>query len=380
MRKIISVLLVVLLMCSLFGVSVLAAEVPSVDMAYTTNKGSVALVRNVQAPQSLSASSNYAKFVRLNVTSDVVPPEGSKVYMSFDFHVNGGTGPSLAKTVSGGTYYGGAEEGKSPFDTIEFDGHYGSDGVFYSSGSVTRLAPPNVSLWLQVQLDLETNNDNAWVSIFVNELYYVTPEGQIVDVLNTQLQQDQAQHEETKGLLGNIIDGITSLPGKLVNGIKSLFIPSDDYFSNLIEDEKTLCSDHLGVLYQAWEAFSGVSDALSSDSVDTGLSGTGLDTSFVDYAANNPGSFKFPGLSFDIQGETHTLWTEKVVSMSDYLAQWRLSWVPTLTKLLSGFVILLGFIAWCLKFLYDQFGWQACLTAHDFIVSFGGLFQKGDGE
>lgn len=69
-----------------------------------------------------------------------------------------------------------------------------------------------------------------------------------------QMSQAEEQHEETKGFLGRIIDGILSIPGKiielLINALKSLFVPEDGYFSDYFDRLNTFFSDRLGLLYE----------------------------------------------------------------------------------------------------------------------------------
>ena len=68
--------------------------------------------------------------------------------------------------------------------------------------------------------------------------------------------------DQTNGLLGGIIDwlkgiweGITSLPGKIVDGIKnlmiSLFVPSDSFFEECFDRFDYVFKDRLGFMYTA---------------------------------------------------------------------------------------------------------------------------------
>lgn len=311
-----------------------------------------------------SAVSGYTEgfVVWMYFPSSAALPLGSTVTVNFTVQVANCNSLSLTAGLFGdlnsaldnplrttGTFSG---------NTGTFENSSGGTTSYYS-GSMTYYL--NGSNYYPLTFMEFATDSFTYVSFTVNGIYLVTPE------------------KEELGLLGQIVDAITSLPTLLLDGIKSLFIPSDDYFDTLVSEEQELFSEHLGVLYQAWESFSGVSEHLNENQVVSGLDGTGLDTTYIDYAANNPGSFKFPALSFEIQGENYTLWDEQIVSMDDYLGQWKLAWIPTLTKMLSGFAISLGFLAWCLKFLYDQFGWQACLTGYNMITTFGGLF-RGKGE
>lgn len=113
--------------------------------------------------------------------------------------------------------------------------------------------------------------------------------------------QSAQQHEETKGLLNSIIgflksivNGISSigtaiieLPGKiataLIEGIKSLFIPSEEDLNGLKDKYETLLSERLGFVWQAGEMVIGFGQSV--------LSAFETATAF---------QFEFPGISFEL--------------------------------------------------------------------------------
>lgn len=57
--------------------------------------------------------------------------------------------------------------------------------------------------------------------------------------------------DETNGLLGQIKEGIAGLAQSILDGLKNLFIPSDDFLDQFTADMEGLAQDHLGGLYQA---------------------------------------------------------------------------------------------------------------------------------
>lgn len=63
------------------------------------------------------------------------------------------------------------------------------------------------------------------------------------------IKQEQ-QHEETKGLLGSIIDKIKEIPTLIINGLKSLFVPSDGFFSAYFDELNNFFKDRFGFLYE----------------------------------------------------------------------------------------------------------------------------------
>lgn len=81
----------------------------------------------------------------------------------------------------------------------------------------------------------------------------------IDDKLQQQIDQEDEHHEETKGLLGTIIDGITGIPGKikeafnnLIDEIKEKVVGNiQSSMDGFLEDLK----DKLGILYQAPDYF-----------------------------------------------------------------------------------------------------------------------------
>lgn len=72
-------------------------------------------------------------------------------------------------------------------------------------------------------------------------------------IAESQAQQSEEQHEETKGLLGNIIDGILGIPGKILDVLVSVFVPDAEYFSNLFDEMNTFFSDRFGLLYYPFD-------------------------------------------------------------------------------------------------------------------------------
>lgn len=123
---------------------------------------------------------------------------------------------------------------------------------------------------------------------------------------NAQYQDDVVSGiNEGNGLLSGILgavtdlwDAITSLPGKIADAIKGLFVPTDAQMNELKASFNSLLSEKLGFVYQAVSLVDGVFDAVF-DAVDNPDS----DVSFTVPA--------FP--SFDVGGTEVSLWEEPVV-------------------------------------------------------------------
>lgn len=129
--------------------------------------------------------------------------------------------------------------------------------------------------------------------------------------------QSAQQHEETVGLLGsiiqfltNIVNGITNigkaiaeLPGKivsaLIDGLKSLFIPSEDDLDGLKDKYETLLSERLGFIWQAGDWITSfATDLLSA------------------ITSGEEAEFIFPGAGFDMNGVHYQLIEEQPVDFS----------------------------------------------------------------
>lgn len=82
--------------------------------------------------------------------------------------------------------------------------------------------------------------------------------------------------DQTPGLLKNIVDvvkniwtGITELPSKIIDGIKNLFIPSEEDITNMKDKWDTLLSDRFGALYQVVDLISDYAAAFKEQSKNT---------------------------------------------------------------------------------------------------------------
>lgn len=125
---------------------------------------------------------------------------------------------------------------------------------------------------------------------------------------------DQPQEPEYNGLLNSIIewlksikagitgivDAITGLPGLIVDGIKGLFVPSQDALQSLKGNYETLFEGKFGFIYQLYNwvvtFFGDLKTALTSGAA---------------YA------FTFPGIAFPMDGETITILDETAVSLDN---------------------------------------------------------------
>lgn len=132
----------------------------------------------------------------------------------------------------------------------------------------------------------------------------------------------------------------------LLNGLKSLFIPSDDYFDNVLDTFEELYVEHFGIFAQFQVFFEDTLthfESLLSD----------------DY------TFIFPKISVPINGETFTLIEEQTVDMSIWLSGD--SWSSRLYKiyrLCASAVIVFAVLQYASKVEHVVLG----VNNYDFIV------------
>ena len=104
--------------------------------------------------------------------------------------------------------------------------------------------------------------------------------------------------------LSNILDAIVSLPGRIASAIsnvlQSLFVPSQEDFTNLKMQYETLLEDRLGFIWQAGEWVVSFGQSMLT-AVQSG----------------NEHSFTFPGISFPMNGTTYVLAEPSQVSLQN---------------------------------------------------------------
>ena len=106
--------------------------------------------------------------------------------------------------------------------------------------------------------------------------------------------------------IGNIFTAITELPGKIwtaiQNGLQLLFVPSTDELDAIHDKWLELCETKFGFIYQAYQMLENVWSTL-----------IGGWSSHTDY------TFKFPGISFEMLGETYHVVEPQVIDFDNDL-------------------------------------------------------------
>ncbi len=123
-------------------------------------------------------------------------------------------------------------------------------------------------------------------------------DSQTQDDILSGVNQGNDLQAETNGLLSDVVSNLLSLPGRIVDGIKGLFVPTDAQMEELKSAFNSLLSEKLGFVYQAGALVDGVFDAVF-DAVDN---------------PNSDVSFTVPAFpSFVVDGTQVSLWDEPVV-------------------------------------------------------------------
>lgn len=170
---------------------------------------------------------------------------------------------------------------------------------------------------------------------------------------------DDERHEETKGFLESIIsaiqgifDAIVNLPGKIVSGLldglKSLFVPSEEDLEELKGKYETLLSERLGFIWQAGEWITGFgSDLLAA------------------FGGTDVAQFEFPGVGFEMNGEQiQLIAAQEVDFQGNAIVQTLQPYVGTIV----AFVVVIG----CINVFSDMV--TAVISGKSYAD-----FLKGDG-
>ena len=216
----------------------------------------------------------------------------------------------------------------SPFETL---GSTSSSLIIVPSSDIP-LSGSFFQLFLNGSYVLSTLTLNFFSVQLMPGLYAAGEEQAIIDKLEEGQQEQQQQHQETKGLLGSIIDGILSLPQTIIDLlsdlIKFLFVPDDTFIQDWVDDLQTWFETKFGVLALPFTLMTTLIGAFSS-------AGSG-DVSLV-----------FP--SFSIMG--YEVWGNQSVDMATILQPFSI--LITSIRTVLGILLIGAFIKY-LQTLYDK--------------------------
>lgn len=137
--------------------------------------------------------------------------------------------------------------------TYEYYVSYAMDSLMPMKNYVTPSNACSINyVWFSYTEDEVLSNDTEAV-IGNQESIAESQMQQQESIAESQAQQSQEQHEETKGFLSNIVDGILDLPGKILDVLVSVFVPDAEYFSSLFDEMNTFFSERFGLLYYPFE-------------------------------------------------------------------------------------------------------------------------------
>lgn len=98
----------------------------------------------------------------------------------------------------------------------------------------------------------------------------------------------------------NVVNAITSLPGLIIDGVKNLFIPSEDDLTALQTKYEDMLEQKLGFVWQAGTILTNFANSIIS-----------AFTSAGSY------SFQFPGISVSLNGTNHVIVASQTVSLDN---------------------------------------------------------------
>ena len=193
-----------------------------------------------------------------------------------------------------------------------------------------QIYPQSMVFTVDVDETYLTNNAIAEVGDKVDK---------VKDSIDEQTEVIEENHEETKGLLGTIIEGITSLPSKIwevvSDGLKALFIPEDGWLEQQFDNMKSNLEDSLGFLTFPFVL---IEDFLNL---------------FTQAADADDWTFTLPKLEF----MNHTVWEEHHFDFEGTYSD--IPWVVTLFDVLHLFI----------KFILIMALAQLGLKKYDLIVT-----------
>lgn len=154
-------------------------------------------------------------------------------------------------------------------------------------------------------------------------------------------EQDQARHEETKGLLNSIIgwlssllDAIINLPANIASAVgdllRMLFVPGEEELQGMKAKYETLLSERLGFIWQAGDWITDFGSELLA-----AVTGGG------------EAEFVFPGVGFDMNGEHYQLIEEQAIDLES-------NGIVTVIRPYVGTIVALVVVIACVNLFHDM--------------------------
>lgn len=242
-----------------------------------------------------------------NLTVNFPSSAGSTVYLNY---YNGFETSVISDAMSIVPFYVGTNTVSLQF---RFNNYYASEASIFTTLYIHGIRNDN-----SIGVRTYTNTlsyASAGVSLKASDTPFNTDEVKTVElkeghyVINddgsyTYVEETKTENLDDGGLFSRLFNAITSIPQKIVEGFKSLFIPSNDYFSDWFDDLNAFFTDHLGFLWQPIEWTVSVVSAFLGSGGSTTLTFPGF--SIMGYQIWN-----------DVQVDLAQIWGE--IPVQDYI-------------------------------------------------------------
>lgn len=131
------------------------------------------------------------------------------------------------------------------------------------------------------------------------------------------------EEQKTQGMIATLGEQIKGWFENLVEEIKGLFVPSDEFFSEYSEKFEAWAREHFGFLFETIEI------------IDTTI------TKFIDFSPSDSATITFPSISFTVHNKEYVLWDSVTFNFNDLLSE--VSVLDTIHTIYFTFVYALFF-------------------------------------
>ena len=190
---------------------------------------------------------------------------------------------------------------------LRFYNYYAAEDTCYFNVKYQGRVQQTKSVFLPETMSYTLTTSLAGVGLRYDTEY---TEGEYVQQDDGSYKYEESEQGGTKdqgGVFSTIINAITSIPKKIVEGFKALFIPSNDYFSDWFDDLNSFFTEHLGFLWQPIEWTISVINAFL---------GSGGSTTLTFPGFSIMGQQVWPDIEFDL----NTIWGQLPVQDYIYMA------------------------------------------------------------
>lgn len=248
---------------------------------YTTVNLSYVDIQSIDILGSLTAQVNVGYFA---VGGGIISSDYSYHANSVDLLIDGApVGDSQSLGSVDWTYL--LSKGHPTVTSIGFRFYFGPIGK-----NTTVPSYPGRALLFDFESELEINDFNTQQGLFASLFQWLADIRDGITGVASSIASG----------FGNVINAITSLPGLIVDGIRNLFIPSQQDLETLKANYETMLEEKLGFVWQ-------VGDWLTSFA----------NTMISAFTGGTSYTFEFPGISFSMSGETHEIVPAQTVSLEN---------------------------------------------------------------